>query len=269
MLTPTPPFIRWSLEFECALREETDVTSPEATERQLRVLRSYSDAVHAGRMLDGICFDSDEDGGAEFGFRAEDVLAVYGGAEFIHSQCDGCPANTIAGRSGSALAGCFGLLTLDEHLQELLARRESIERLHEVFLPTTPAWYGLWVSSPLTEQQCDALAELFVGVPALAGLFRLEDRLNAGLQRNLHVQSFPAGAFDAHQWVIHSHCPRCKGPMTDHDRRCAVCGLVACAEPERVRKPRGRRPFVPLTSFLGDAGAKELIERYRARGKVV
>jgi hypothetical protein len=250
-MTPTPPFIRWSLAYECGLREGADVTSPEATERQLRVLRSYSDAVHAGRMLDGICFATQEDGGAEFGFRAEDVLAVYGGATFIRSQCDHCPANTTAG-----LAGCFGLLTFDEQLQDLLARHEWIERLREHFPPTNPPWYGLWLSSPLTPKQRELLAELGLGLPAAPDL-------------SLHVQSFPAGAFDPQAWAIHPHCPRCKGPMSQRERRCAVCGLIGRAEPQRIRKPRGRRPFLPLKSFLGEAAAKELIERYRTRDPLV
>jgi hypothetical protein len=246
-MTSTPPFIRWSLERPCALREDADITSPEATERQLRVLRSYSDAVHDGRVRDGICFAPDEDGGPEYGFRAADVLEVYGGEEFVRSQCDACPSNTIAGRSGSALAGCFGLIVLDDPLRELLSRPAWIERVHAVFLPTNPAWFGLWANSPFAQPQLELLAELFAEVP--------------GRQRGeFHVQSFPAGEFDARSWIIHAHCPRCKGPMSEREHRCAVCGLVCHAEPERRRKPRGRRPFVPLKTFLGEAKAKKLLD---------
>ena len=262
----TPQFVRWTLAHSCALREETDVTSAEQTERQLRSLRAYSDCRHEDRVFEDVCLAADN---PALGFPSHEVLTAYGGETFVRSQCDSCAANTLRGRTTSGLAGCFGTLVLDAprgaSIDRAIASAALEERVAAHFLPTQPRWYGLWTTTPLTVAQLAVLRNLWEAMTETPQATDNEflAALNIAQQHGfeLHVRLYPAGESDRDWWRLAAHCGRCKAPQNPLERRCAVCGLVAPAEPARKRKPRGNRPFVPLARFLGEQAAAELLER--------
>ena len=50
----TPEFIRWALAQECPLRDFPNWTDPNKTERHLRAIRVYQNAMKQGRVLNGL-----------------------------------------------------------------------------------------------------------------------------------------------------------------------------------------------------------------------
>lgn len=277
MLMNTPPFVRWTLRQACRLRELTDIADVEQTERQLRSLREYSDAVHQGRCHAGICLralDGDlRDVHAAMGFPADEVLAAYGGAELVEAQCGRCAVNLLRGRPGSGLAGCFGLYPLDEAEQArwetALAQVEAGILTAAPFLPTQPRWVGLWHASPLTVSQLEGLRALLAEPCLRAEASRERVELAQAIERallagvELHLRLYPPGTADGQHWTIASHCRRCRAPMNDRERRCGVCCFVGRPEPTRRRKTRGSRPYLPLVRFLGETRSAALLEKVR------
>ncbi len=271
-MSATPPFVRWTLPLACALREETDVTDPQQTERQLRSLRTYSDCLHAGRELDGVCISADD---PTMGFPALEVLNAYGGAPLIHAQCDGCALNVVRGRARSGLAGCFGLLALKPdvtaRVDDAIERAGIKSAINELFLPTTPRWYGLFAQQILDAPRITVLQQVFAAMSESLSLEKLEFQtaLELALRASisLHMRCYPAGESEPDGWRLQAHCGRCKAPMAERARQCGVCGLLAHAEPRRQRKTRGIRPFVPLARFLGAQGAQDFQAKY-ADGRV-
>jgi hypothetical protein len=283
MATSTPPFVRWTLARRCELREETDPRDPEATERQLRPLRTYVEAVFEERIFADVCFATrevwskvDVDPGEVRGFRASEVLQAYGGEDFIRGQCDGCPANIFRERTGANYpvanyAGCYGLLACDDVLgaqwEACIAKLDLAAAIDTNFLPTTPRWYGLFAAAPLNALQLDILFALLTALSEMAGQatdeFRRAVQLAQAKHAELHVALYPAGEYDRDAWRTSSHCRRCVATMLPREHRCSVCGLIAKPRPERLRKPRGQRPYVPLTRFLGAEGAAELLKQVR------
>lgn len=258
----TPQFVRWSLPLACALREDTDVTDPEQTERQLRSLLTYSECVARGREYEGVCV-SEED--PSRGFVSEEVLLAYGGREFVAQLCPTCPSNILRERPNSNLAGCFGMLVLDEALtsalNQLLQEEELEQQVAKHFLATTPAHWGLWTSEALNETQMMVLHSALSALAVRSEHCEVTELLTAlSLARAcasaIHFRLYPAGESDAHAWRLDPHCRRCKATMPERGRFCSICRLEAHAEPSRRRKVRGGRPYVPLATFLGESGAQ-------------
>lgn len=255
----TPEFVAWTLSQACALREDSDTTDPLSTERQLRVLRSYADAVAENRCQAGICINAEQ----ERGFRLTDVLSAYGGEKLIASQCGTCPANTLRNRPQGNFAGCFGWLILtDEHREEL---SQIHARYHTLWLDSTPDADTLEEHARLFQK----LTERFPDSAAYYDEYQQAIRLALASGCSLHWQFVPAGSTDGITWTIHAHCPRCRAAMAVDARYCRVCEYHGHPEPARKRKARGQRPYTPLTKFLGEAGAAEFLRRYRvSRGEV-
>ncbi|HTN73723.1 MAG TPA: hypothetical protein VL096_00695 [Pirellulaceae bacterium] len=258
----TPEFVLWTLSQACALRDDTDLTDPAQADRQLRVLRSYADALFAGRCWDGICLNATEDRG----FRSADVLAAYGGETLVHAQCDACPANVLRERDVGRFAGCFGWLILDDTLlaafTRTLAKLEpSVTSYHSLWIDTAPSIEQLALHRSLCVQMVSEHAEL----GAVVAEYQAALTLAASGAATLHWQLFPIGITDGLAWRIATHCPRCKASMSREERTCQACHFQGHCEPERKRKTRGQRPFTPLATFLGEAGARDYLQRYRAR----
>ncbi len=258
-MPPTPEFVAWTLNHACALREDTDTSDPLATERQLRVLRSYADALAEQRCFDGICVNDSLDRG----FRAADVLAAYGGEALLDSQCGCCPANTLLSRSPGNFAGCYGWLILsEERCRELT---EIGGDHHLLWLEPTPNREALWRHAQL----CQTLSERFPASFEHYAAYQQAIQVALTQSISLHWQLVPRGETDGLTWTIAAHCPRCRAPLASDIRYCQVCQYQGHPEPARRRKARGQRPYTPLATFLGDAGAAEFLRRYRAsRGEV-
>jgi hypothetical protein len=278
-MTRTPEFVRWTLVHACALREETNVADPEQTARQLHALRMLDEGLAAGRVFEGICLENEPTAARAadvYGLVVDEVFAAYGGEASVRAQCGSCPANLWPPES--RLAGCFGMLVLDEPLAPLLeqtlhaARASAREAFDQAFPPTTPLRYGVW-ADPIGAAQLDWLAKLLAGLASAAAHLPDErrreiDQLALAIERaqttglTLAARLFPPGTADALAWTVDAHCSRCRASLAERAARCHVCGLNSRPVPPRRRKPRGRRPFVPLARFLGDAGAAQFLARY-------
>jgi hypothetical protein len=270
----TPEFVRWTLAYDCALRDETDVTDPEQAERQLRSLRELSIARAEGRVLRGVCLASDalvqSDLAQARGFLESEVLAAYGGESLVTSRCAACPANVLPGEVvRQRFAGCFGLLILESPLVERLeaaieqVRRSDIERFDTVFLASQPRRYGIW-ATPLEVPQIAILAEVFQQLQLDApsrdvAEFQRALQLAQANHLALHARLYPTGMVQSFAWTVASHCPRCRAPMAMTAHCCPACRFVGRALPGKKRKPRGQRPYVPLARFLGEQAARDLL----------
>jgi hypothetical protein len=284
MMTDTPEFVRWAIERPCPLRDVDHWQDPERTERQLRALRAYSEAVAEDRVFEGICVEPAASRGlcdlaAVKGFRAAEILDTYGGGQFVESQCGDCPANGKKVHQRDALAGCYGLFELDtlsggtfrQDVDSVIAQLGIDEEYRAAFQSTTPRWYGFWINSPLAVAQVRLLLQIFSALAEFRADYaeRLRDFLSA-LQASLdahlplHVTLVPRGHADASIWTTASHCPRCKAAQAAWVHRCGACGQMGHANPPRKRRARGDRPYWPLQSFLGRDNVEPFLQRYLA-----
>lgn len=195
VLGPTPQFLRWSIDHPCKLRVGGDTTSPDATFRQLRGVREFSNGLVEDRVFENICIHasaSSNEPGSAMGFTESEILDVFGGRETIENCCQNCKANTNALDSDDAQwAGCYGWLTADGSSLKSLARGEeqvdqaatersdptsdllikeiefaikmlNLQPLIESNFPAaSPAWFSFWQSSTLTVPQLLLLEKVF------------------------------------------------------------------------------------------------------------
>jgi len=277
----TPEFVRWALPQPCPLREIDRWEDPEQTERQLRPLRAYCEAVAEGRLFEGICVDAavTDDPAAAKGFLATEILDAYGGTDQVQSLCRSCPANALKKIDDRMLAGCYGMFELAGREESLQAVIEAVvvennldAELRQAFLPTMPRWNGLWADSPLEPQQVQLLARLLSAVverdTTFAELLRdvlaaLQVARQAKLQ--LHVAFVPKGEVVGEKWIVAAHCARCRTAWREASRRCVVCNTAGPPQPSRRRNVRGNRPYWRLSGFLGPENVEPFLERYQLR----
>lgn len=276
---PTPEFLRWSIRRDCALREGFVEFAPAQVERWLRSLRTLGEAARQRRELDGVCFPTTLDqppgpAGPTLAFRASDALDPWQLAALSDSPCRECPAHVVP--THSEAAGCFGLVDWTSVAGELHNAVDAVRtdpgaplEWDAAFVPTTPAWYGLWCQSPLSAAQLTGLAGLLERLLARgtiwAGVFGALSRAIAeACQRGwlIDVEFCPAGRVTGRQWEVTSHCARCKAAADARQRLCPVCGWEGLALPARRRLARGNRPWRPLAEFLSPDRAADLVRRY-------
>jgi hypothetical protein len=266
----TPQFLLWAIEYACPVRGYQDGCDPERTERQLRAARAVSEARREGRVFEGFCVEPPN------GFRIEDALAVYGGLNAVEQACARCPANALAPIYPDSLAGCVGIVPVSPELmadiERILTSKEIGQRYEVLFSPTQPRWYGLWVQSPLGQEHCSLVNELFEALQGQVadqqGVHEMRAGLRAALNANLplHVELFPAGRVEGTAWRLALHCPRCKAPWGEPTTgECRVCGYEGRHAPEKKRKARGPRPYFPLDRLLGENTATEFLVRYQTQ----
>lgn len=272
--TQTPEFLVWALERRCELRQIAGFEDPERTERHLRTLRAYSEAAAEGRIFEGICAAPPN------GFRVEDALLIYGGLNAAEGACHDCPANALRKENPNSLAGCFGMVPLPPEKAEVhTAVDQAIDRLNlranvQANFPTTkPAWYGLWMRSPLDAPRALLLKFILRNAggsePSYA---RAINQMILGLSAAyehalpLHVRLYPRGEVQGTWWNLVSHCQSCNAPWPDGQcEQCEVCGYVGHAASPPKRHARGTRPYWPLERMLGKEIAAEFLVRYEAR----
>lgn len=268
----TPAFLLWALEHTCPTRGFQNGSDPEHTERHLRAARAVSDAQREGRTLEGLCIEP------PYGFRIDDALALFGGLPAVEATCRGCPANAASRLHPNALAGCFGLLPLpasepgvyDAVDRAIIASQSSAE-FARLFPGTRPAWYGLWMNSPLRQQQAALLLDILTAGDFSARFGREFSELQAGLQAavefnlRLHAVLYPRGGVEGTWWRLVPHCARCKAPWNKPaSGQCSACGHVGRPAQDKKRHARGRRPYFPLDRLLGGEAAREFLKRYEA-----
>jgi hypothetical protein len=277
---PTPEFVRWSIDFNCSIREPIGSFEPQKTERYLRPLAAIGDCLSNGRVIDEICLvEPALDGDA---FRAcflQEVAEFYGWLEPCRELCGPCPANVQRSshpnadhRGSSCLAGCFGWLVRNEDLvrriESSIADSPSRTWFCEPYHRTDPAWYGLWFADKLEGDSLDRFGTRFdevLGTGCVPGDWRRFSQALTqcrGSRGTLSVQFVPAGRVTGTDWWIGPYCPRCRAPQDSHARQCSICGRQGQCHPPIRRKAIGHRPFVKIESLVGPAKADQLVKHW-------
>lgn len=271
-MTKTPEFVVWSLGFTCPVRATQDGSDPERTERQLRAARAVSDARRENRIVGQFCLAPPD------GFRIEEALRVYGGLEAAEVTCSNCPANAFAIDDSRSLAGCYGVLPLPTNEKDFheavdaAIDREQLRDLVDVFVRTKPAWYGLWVKSPLAHEQLVGLQRILSSVAITPEMAKPLHELMLGIaaaQRHglpLHARLYPRGVVEGVWWRLARHCPICNAPWAcETSTTCQVCSYSGHPAPDKKRRARGKRPYYPLSRLVDAATEKSLLKEYRTR----
>ncbi len=269
----TPAFLLWAIEYSCPIRGFQNGSDPDQTERQLRAAMALSAARREGRVLEGYCVDP------PLGFRIEEALAIYGGLEIVERACGVCPANAVARIRPGELAGCLRMFVLPaddgefyRRVDDVIAQAGLEEECARLFPSMQSRWHGFWVSSPLSLDQVNVLTSVMSAIEAEDRFGQQVTELHAGLcaarenQLPFHASFYPRGCVEGNWWRLVPHCPRCKADWKASGRgRCDVCGYEGHPAPEKKRRARGQRPYLPLARLMGD-GAAEFLARYRASG---
>ena len=205
------------------------------------------------------------------GFLVSERLASLNGVEGLRAMCGTCPAN--ASRRGEP-AQCAGWLYQDpsrvqKELKGIISRLGLADAVGEHFLETTPIWYGLWATSPLSSGAVSVLRKIMEALlepnaiakrvsttsgsdpAALRAFLRATETAEAhGLP--LFVSMAPPGHTDFGIHTIFAHCPRCKaeadverwkGKAPTALRACDACGTVySPAETESKEGMNDERP---------------------------
>lgn len=262
-MADTFQYVGWALERGCRYRQGDGWSFPKNTSEQLGDLRTLTNAISDGRVVENVCVTSwstvspfkTDTGKRDYqksvaipvsGFRVAQRFAQYGGVESAFATCGICEANAMAKRH-SQLAGCHGHLSVAPQSKELEALlRQSLSDLglatkfFELFQETNPIWYGLWIESPLRAVHASILW------PVLQQAFANENEKRTGmghflraleitikLDMPLHVELAPLGHTDLGWYTIFPHCPRCKATArvgrwkeeySCEDYVCQVCG---------------------------------------------
>lgn len=267
----TPEFLIWALEHSCSVRGFQDGRDTERTERQLRAAREVSEARREGRIFEGICVRPPN------GFRISETLSVYGGLTAVEDTCRQCAVNALRERNLQSLAGCYGVVVAPSEQQAFYCAIETAIRMQlgdlpDCFVPASPAWYGLWMSSPLEAPRAGTLAVILRAAQAAVSSavqgfdeFLIALELSQARQIPLHVAVYPRGHVESGNWLLDPHCPRCKAAWTrEAARKCQTCDYSGPPASARKRKARGQRPYVPLAHLFGKQQAAEFLVRYEA-----
>jgi len=141
-------------------------------------------------------------------------------------------------------------------VDSLLSAGKLAAGRRELFPPTRPPWYGVWLADEPTTGQLAWLREFAAALretsTALTGLADFQRAVAAALESNLvlRVALNPPGRVVGRRWIVAAHCPRCRAPIGVDRRGCRVCGRSGRPLPERVRMARGSRPYTRLEDLL-------------------
>lgn len=175
----------------------------------------------------------------------------------------------------NSISGWFGFYTDRKKMQpdERVARLGLSERFASRFLPTRPAIFGWFATSPLTSEQCELLKAYADdlrtdGEDEDDKLARFSSALKLAIKAELamSVTLSPPGHVDLGRFTTYCHCPRCKagtpgvnpweGDFPTEPYDCPVCGFtyvpadtqsaerdwrfstVLCQSCQRLLKPR-------------------------------
>ena len=276
ILGPTPEFVVWSIRHSCVIREETELSSPSATERALRTLREAQFALTEGRVMDGLAYqffsngqtDEDRDTPDLGVFFLDDAFIPFGGQRAVQNACGSCPAN-ISAADRIEIAACFGTIAKpdcgdDQQIEAALEYVKDRTELATIVPLTGSSWYGLWrapiwndVPLPQLLQLFAALTEQLDSPPPLQGLVLAIQRcIDQSL--TIDILSCPSGFSDGLHWIWNSHCGNCNYPQAVGQAICPVCQRQGTPVTGKKRKVRGRRPFVAIESLLDPQTAAKI-----------
>jgi hypothetical protein len=253
----TYQWVNWALQRPCLFKTGPQWFSPKNTASQLLDLKLINSGESEGKLFDGIyvlCFKRKVDAnGVEFeipelGHRVSASLIKDGLGKQAQHVCGQCEAN-VAKQEMDEIAGCHGTLQiypewkeLEDVLQRTISEKGLASRIRATLLETTPQWYGLWASSPLSKSQCEIIHLLLTEIRDLDdsvenGILDFLSALRVAIAEDiaLHVSLAPPGHDDLGMRTTFSHCPRCKAGAIRDSRQdisiydplpCSVCGFV-------------------------------------------
>ena len=132
----------------------------------------------------------------------------------------------------------------NEIFWESIWRKDLESQMRSAFTITDPLWYGFWIDSPLSREQCSLLLTLFSDVVMTTPRYEreLKDFISALTEvtaghGELNVELSPPGHVDLGWITTFVHCPRCKaeGPVErwqssypDDPVECQICKFTYC-----------------------------------------
>lgn len=278
----TPEHVLWAIERACPLRNAKDWADPEQTERELRPLRAYADAILDGRVFDGICVEPSTadlgETGEPLGFPVAEIFDAFGEIDFLKTTCGRCPANLPKGNRRS-WAGCYDWFDardlkprVNRIIAELIAdgRGNELSRFESVRFQQ--GFYSLWTHDVWRSETLSQAADFFNRLADdRSGDDVTVSRFSSGLRAAdeqgfaMRVRLVPRGELAGNSWTVAPHCPNCRAEWPRHTPRCMACAFQGGAVPARKRHARGKRPFVPLARVLGKKNVGDFLRRYDQR----
>lgn len=328
ILGPTPQFVRWAIWHPCSLRHLDQENLPDDTFRQLRGVRELSNGLREDRVFENICVHplaSSENPDDALGFPKNEVLDVFGTQAFVTDCCRDCPANASGIRRPDIWAGCYGWLPATDdsrfdgvpsrasenksrdrpqetdgvridyvrHLDEAIGSLGLNSQADDLFMKTSPHWFGIWHSKTLTGDQVNFLVTVFCEMVELSkknshqaiesdgksNLTQFRDALESCQKHSLrlHVELIPPGFSDGQVWTLAAHCPDCGCSVSHIDRNspqksnrqqqrvCSACGRTGCPAGEQKNKVLGLRPYVRLDGIMGGPNTQAFLRRFELR----
>lgn len=316
ILGPTPQFMRWAIWHPCPLRELDGANLTDDTFRQLRGVREFSTGLIENRVFEGVCVHPDATSARPdnaLGFAGSEIIDAHGNETLVANSCRECPANALNEQRPGIWAGCYGWLAAtsdfcfetalkstpahdelnaspaSDHLpldfvelvDETINELKKTTQADELFMKTSPRWYGIWNQSILSGSRVVLLLEVFDRMvsncwpaddPAPSSwtdLVSFRDALQrcADHNLNLHVELIPPGYSDGQTWTMAAYCPDCKSEMHADLQKtgCPACGRPGNPHGVRKSKVLGLRPYVQLKGIMGESRTAEFLKRYESR----
>ncbi len=268
IIGPTPAFVRWAIKMPCRLRDIDVERLPDSTFRQLRAIKELDLAHREDRVFQEVAFHSRTCRGQELvGFLPAEVLEASGGRDEINNACSTCVANTQAGDNG--WVGCFGIAKVEQQalvdaFEQAVSKSKKLSEFSESFSSTQPKWFGVWMESVLSGDQCETLHDIFGTLELDPDWreFRIALECCAKNELELHVEYFPPGVSDGQIWRWVESCDRCRFELEQEYRECPCCGRAVVMQSQKRRKVLGLRPYMKLKYVLGEQESERLIDDY-------
>ncbi len=279
VLGPTPPFLRWAIEHDCALRDIEVDNLADQTFRQLRNVRELSNGYREARVLEDICVHPApiSDPSKVRAFHADEVFDFFGDAPSLTDRCGHCPANCCA-RIKTDWAGCFGLLPMDLNftfghtpVAQVMPTDDLIALVDEA-LRQENGFYQLWPQKWFEEQSVAKLASIFQSVvarrPQHARLVQFADACTRCADHNmrLFVEFIPGGFSDGIHWKLNRACENCRYQSQTPREKGTPCPMCNNRHPDdlgRKAKVLGLRPYLLLERVFGKNQTEEFVSRYQ------
>lgn len=278
VLGPTPPFLRWAIQQDCALRDLDVDNLADQTFRQLRNVRELSNGYRENRVLEDICVHPAPIGDNSLvrAFHVDEVFDFFGDEPSLTQRCGSCPANCNANLK-TDWAGCYGLLPVDlnftfGHTQksEVMPTDDLIALVDQAMLEEN-GFYYLWPQKWVQEQSVVKLASIFDSVAALRPqhqrLSQFADACKRCADNNmrLFVEFVPSGFSDGIHWKLNRACENCRFESQTPREKGTPCPVCKNRHPDdlgRKAKVLGLRPYLLLERVLGKVQTQEFVARY-------
>ncbi len=279
VLGPTPPFLRWAIEHDCALRDIDVDNLADQTFRQLRNVRELSNGYREDRVLEDICVHPApiSDSSLVRAFHADEVFDFFGDAPSLSERCGNCHANCNA-QVETDWAGCFGLLPVDLNFTfghtataEVMPADDLVALVDQAMLKES-GFYHLWPPKWFEEQSVAELASIFNSVaserPQHRRLKQFSDACRRCADHNmrLFVEYIPGGFSDGIHWKLNRACENCRYESQTPREKGMPCPVCKNRHPDdlgRKAKVLGLRPYLLLERVLGRAQTEEFVARYK------